>query len=222
MPVATPQPEGVNSTGTRGGPNRGNVENGLGDIYLEFIGESVTKRNYYYESEEKRKTNEAFLITETVEGTLKFKDENGNILQDEYGDLSFDVVTGYYGNGASPDGDYDLGPVENSGEFPYDDGVKDYKGRKGFKVELLPRDLNIKRTRILFHPTIGSTKGCMGIKGLKNQIRFIKAIEKYKKNIKSVKIRKSRGVKTKVIGEDSKYNGKYPKTKQIDFNEKIN
>lgn len=205
----------------RGGPNV-KYEYAPGDVYLEFTGETITKRNYYYESAEKKKVNEPFLTTETVKGTVKFTDENGNVLQDEDGDLSFEIVTGYYGNGATPDGDYDLGPVESSGEFPYDEGVKDYKGRNGFKIELLPRDPSIKRTRMLFHPAENATKGCLGVKGKKNQIRFIKAIEKYKKKIKGVKVKKSRGTKSKVIGDDGKYKNKFPKMNQETVNEKIN
>ncbi len=85
--------------------------------------------------------------------------------------LSFEINMGGLGAGLTPNGDYKSSGFKKGYEGNLHPGDYTYSNndRYGFKVPMLPIDVNVKRTEILYHPTsIQGTEGCTAVKNSKD------------------------------------------------------
>jgi len=175
-------------------------------IYLDFDGGDVLEE---YALRENEFDKDPFLFVQKIGGSLTFRNEAGKTLEDEYGGLTFNAVTGPLGNGATPDGTYSA-KFEDNDQFKYDDKSKDEEGKRGFKIRLFPDDIGITRTGILIH--CGNvTAGCIGISGARQQIRFKRNYKRLSKiyNIK-VRVKGACGQRFQTVDDNNKYKLKDP------------
>jgi len=128
-------------------------EGKVSDIKMSFTGEANAKN------------------TSQADGVVKVTQvlDNGK----EFTRMSVNAISGPYGNGAAPNGDYTVNNFETRTESGY---VRD---NVGFKFDLNPT-FDTKRTALQIHPdgngtgTVVGTLGCIGLQGTGTQCKGFK------------------------------------------------